>query len=153
MKPLSSGWRLELAGCCVSLVGWLHLLGCCWLAGGRAFFIFLVPPCFNPYFHYFPLVFLSFLLRTRIVCFAFPVFCFFLLAANSLWCAGLASSLARVPCGSLHGHTTLGATTSHATSQSRFAWRELRRQEAGFGDEGGGRLAVDGRGRGGLNSP
>ena len=36
--------------------------------------------------------------------------------------------------------------------QSRFAWRGLRRQEAGF-DEGGGRLAVDGRGRDGLNSP
>ena len=44
-------------------------------------------------------------------------------------------------------------TTSHATAQSRFAWRELRRQEAGFDDEGGGRLAVDGRGRDGLNSP
>ena len=26
-------------------------------------------------------------------------------------------------------------------------------QEAGFDDEGGGRLAVDGRGRDGLNSP
>ena len=36
---------------------------------------------------------------------------------------------------------------------SQFAWRELRRQEAGFDDEGGGRLAVDGRGRDGLNSP
>ena len=46
-----------------------------------------------------------------------------------------------------------GATIRHATAQSRFAWRELRRQEAGFDDEGGGRLAVDGRGRDGLNSP
>ena len=46
-----------------------------------------------------------------------------------------------------------GATTSHATAQSRFAWRGLRRQEAGFDDEGGGRLVVDGRGRDGLNSP
>ena len=33
------------------------------------------------------------------------------------------------------------------------AWRGLRRQEAGFDDEGGGRLAVDERGRDGLNSP
>ena len=46
-----------------------------------------------------------------------------------------------------------GATTSHTTAQSWFAWRELRRQEAGFDDEGGGRLAVGGRGRDGLNSP
>ena len=46
-----------------------------------------------------------------------------------------------------------GATTSHATAQSRFAWRGMRGQEAGFDDEGGGRLAVDGRGRAGLKSP
>ena len=39
------------------------------------------------------------------------------------------------------------------TAQSWFEWRELRRQEAGFDDEGGGRLSVDGRGREGLNSP
>ena len=38
-------------------------------------------------------------------------------------------------------------------AQSWFEWRELRRQEAGFDDEGGGRLSVDGRGRSGLNSP
>ena len=31
--------------------------------------------------------------------------------------------------------------------------RELRRQEAGFDDEGGRRLSVDRRGRDGLNSP
>ena len=31
-----------------------------------------------------------------------------------------------------------GATTSHTTAQSWFAWKELRRQEAGFDDEGGG---------------
>ena len=37
--------------------------------------------------------------------------------------------------------------------QSWFEWMELRRQEAEFGDEGGGRLSVDGRGRDGLNSP
>ena len=46
-----------------------------------------------------------------------------------------------------------GATTNHGAAQSRFAWRELRRQEVRFDDEGGGRLAVDGRGRDGLNSP
>ena len=31
--------------------------------------------------------------------------------------------------------------------RSPFALRELRRQEAGLDDEGGGRLAIDGRGR------
>ena len=41
----------------------------------------------------------------------------------------------------------------HTTAQSWFGWRELRRQETGFDDEGGGRLSVDGRGRDGLNSP
>ena len=35
---------------------------------------------------------------------------------------------------------------SHATAQSRFGCGELRQQEAGFDDEGAGRLAVDGRG-------
>ena len=40
-----------------------------------------------------------------------------------------------------------GATTTQTTAKSRFVWRELRRQEASFDDEGGGRLGVDGRGR------
>ena len=39
-----------------------------------------------------------------------------------------------------------GATTGHATAESRFASRELHRQ-AGFDDEEGGRLAVDGAGK------
>ena len=46
-----------------------------------------------------------------------------------------------------------GATTSHTTAQSWLEWRELRRQAAGFDDEGRGRLSVDGRERDGLNSP
>ena len=33
------------------------------------------------------------------------------------------------------------------------AWRGLRWQEAGFDDEEGGRLAADGQGKDGLNSP
>ena len=33
------------------------------------------------------------------------------------------------------------------------AWMELLRQEDGFDDKGGERLAVDGRGREGLNCP
>ena len=46
-----------------------------------------------------------------------------------------------------------GATTSQTAAQSRSAWRKLRRQEAVFDGEGGGRLSVDGRGRDGLNPP
>ena len=46
-----------------------------------------------------------------------------------------------------------GTTTSHNTAQSWFESRELHWQEAGFDDEGGGRLSVDGRGKYGLNSP
>ena len=34
-------------------------------------------------------------------------------------------------------------------AQSWLEWRELRRQEAGFDDQGGGRRSVDGRGRAG----
>ena len=40
----------------------------------------------------------------------------------------------------------------HTTVQSRIAQREQHRQEAGFDDERGGRLGVDGRGNDGLNS-
>ena len=46
-----------------------------------------------------------------------------------------------------------GATTSHTRPESRFSWREPRRQESGFDDEGRGRMSVDGRRRDGLNSP
>ena len=41
----------------------------------------------------------------------------------------------------------------HYAMQSWFEWRELRRQDAAFADEGGGRLSVDGRGRDGLHPP
>ena len=43
--------------------------------------------------------------------------------------------------------------TSHTTAQSWFEWRELRQQDAGFNNVGGGRLSVDREGRDGLNSP
>ena len=46
-----------------------------------------------------------------------------------------------------------GATTSQTTEHPRFAWREMRRQEAGFDEEEGGRLSVDGLGKDGLNAP
>ena len=39
------------------------------------------------------------------------------------------------------------------TAHFRYAWKELRRQEAELDDDGGGRLSFDGRGRDGLNSP
>ena len=39
------------------------------------------------------------------------------------------------------------------TARSRLAYREPRRQEAGFDDKGGGRSSVDMRGRDGSNSP
>ena len=54
---------------------------------------------------------------------------------------------------SRYSYAEAGATTSHTAARSRFAWRELRRQEARFDDEVGGRLAVDGWERDGLNSP
>ena len=46
-----------------------------------------------------------------------------------------------------------GWYTCQTTARSRLAYKEPRRQEAGFDDNAGGKSSVDERGRDGLNSP